>query len=177
MIKNMKKKAAMAAAAGMIALSTLGTAVPAFAAPADFTDLVTEKQAAVNSAAAVVPSAAVLTSAKTGENAFEMEFLDPNTLQRFHVTVDRATDKVAKVVIDSSNYPGSVTVSKTEADAKATILQTYPDATDIVVTSVKDSSSGTPFVVYKATFKTKEFTGTALLNPATCLIGHQELVY
>ena len=49
-----EEKSSYAAAAGMIALSTLGTAVPAFAAPADFTDLVTEKQAAVNSAAAVV---------------------------------------------------------------------------------------------------------------------------
>ena len=91
--------------------------------------------------------------------------------------MDRATSKVQKAVIKTSNYPGSVTVNKTEADVKGTILADYPDAKNIVVTKYTDDKSGTPFVIYKATFETATLTGTALLNPATALIGYQELQF
>ena len=119
----------------------------------------------------------MLTSAKTDDAKFDLEYLVPDTLQRYEIVVDRATSKVQSAVIKTSNYPGSVTVSKTEADVKGTILANYPDAKNIVVTKYTDDKSGTPFVIYKATFETATLTGTALLNPATALIGYQELKF
>ena len=60
---------------------------------------------------------------------------------------------------------------------KEAIKARYADARNIVVTKKTDDKDGTPFVVYKATFETDAFTGEALLNPATCYIGYQELTY
>ena len=99
------------------------------------------------------------------------------TIAAKQVEVDRATQKVKEVEVKSSNYPGSVTVSKTEEDVKEAIKARYADARNIVVTKKTDDKDGTPFVVYKATFETDAFTGEALLNPATCYIGYQELTY
>ncbi len=171
---TLKKKIISIASAGVIALSFAGAAVPAFAATSA---TISSKQAAIDSATKVVPSNAVLTEAKTDDAKFDLEYLIPDTLQRYSVLVDRETSKVKHVAVKSSNFPGSVTVSKTVDDVKATILAAYPDAKNIDVTIYEDASSGTPFKVYKAAFETPELTGTALLNPATALIGEQELEY
>lgn len=168
------KKISMAIVAGVVVASSFGAIVPAMAAPAVQSTLASKK-AAIDAAAKVVPPQAVLTSAKTDDATFDLEYEVPDTLRRYDVVVDRATSKVQKAIIKSSNYPGSVTVNKTEADVKGTILASYPDAKDIVVTRYTDDKSGTPFVIYKATFETAAFHGTALLNPATALIGYQEL--
>ncbi len=159
---NMKKYAVTAAVAAVLSGTFAGT-VPAFAAGVSTT--IAAKQTAVTNAQKVVPAAAKLVSAKTDDNKFELEFLDPDTLERYEVEVK------------SSNYPGSVTVSKTEEDVKEAIKARYADARNIVVTKKTDDKDGTPFVVYKATFETDAFTGEALLNPATCYIGYQELTY
>ena len=161
---NMKKYAVTAAVAAVLSGTFAGT-VPAFAAGVSTT--IAAKQTAVTNAQKVVPAAAKLVSAKT----------DPDTLERYEVEVDRATQKVKEVEVKSSNYPGSVTVSKTEEDVKEAIKARYADARNIVVTKKTDDKDGTPFVVYKATFETDAFTGEALLNPATCYIGYQELTY
>ena len=171
---SLKKKVVSIASAGVIALSFAGAAVPVFAAT---TATISSKQAAIDSAAKVVPAEAVLTSAKTDDDKFDLEYLVPDTLQRYEIEVDRATSKVKEVEIKSSNFPGSVTVSKTAEDVKAAILEAYPDAKNIVVTLKDDSSSGTDFKVYEAKFETPAFTGEAKLNPATALIGEQELEY
>lgn len=171
---NMKKYAVTAAVAAVLSGTFAGT-VPAFAAGVSTT--IAAKQTAVTNAQKVVPAAAKLVSAKTDDNKFELEFLDPDTLERYEVEVDRATQKVKEVEVKSSNYPGSVTVSKTEEDVKEAIKARYADARNIVVTKKNDDKDGTPFVVYKATFETDAFTGEALLNPATCYIGYQELTY
>ena len=163
---NMKKYAVTAAVAAVLSGTFAGT-VPAFAAGVSTT--IAAKQTAVTNAQKVVPAAAKLVSAKTDDNEFELE--------RYEVEVDRATQKVKEVEVKSSNYPGSVTVSKTEEDVKEAIKARYADARNIVVTKKTDDKDGTPFVVYKATFETDAFTGEALLNPATCYIGYQELTY
>ncbi|WP_270421542.1 MULTISPECIES: hypothetical protein [Acidaminococcus] len=173
---GLNKKIAKAIVAGLVVASSFGTVVPAMAAPA-VKDTIASKQAAIDAAAKVVPPEAVLTSAKTDDAKFDLEYLVPDTLQRYEIVVDRSTSKVQSAVIKTSNYPGSVTVSKTEADVKGTILADYPDAKNIVVTKYTDDKSGTPFVIYKATFETATLTGTALLNPATALIGYQELKF
>ena len=111
------------------------------------------------------------------DSTFEFDYLDPETLEHYFVTAARATQKVTNVEVKSSNYPGSVTVNKTPEDVKATIANRYAGARNIVVTTEKDDKDGTPFVVYKATFETDAFTGEALLNPATCYIGYQNLTY
>ena len=166
---NMKKYAVTAAVAAVLS-GTFAGAVPAFAAGVSTT--IAAKQTAVTNAQKVVPAAAKLVSAKTDDNEFELEFLE-----RYEVEVDRATQKVKEVEVKSSNYPGSVTVTKTEEDVKEAIKARYADARNIVVTKKTDDKDGTPFVVYKATFETDAFTGEALLNPATCYIGYQELTY
>lgn len=148
---NMKKYAVTAAVAAVLSGTFAGT-VPAFAAGVSTT--IAAKQTAVTNAQKVVPAAAKLVSAKTDDNKFELEFLDPDTLERYEVEVDRATQKV-----------------------KEAIKARYADARNIVVTKKTDDKDGTPFVVYKATFETDAFTGEALLNPATCYIGYQELTY
>ena len=111
---------------------TFAGTVPAFAAGVSTT--IAAKQTAVTNAQKVVPAAAKLVSAKTDDNKFELEFLDPDTLERYEVEVDRATQKVKEVEVKSSNYPGSVTVSKTEEDVKEAIKARYADARNIVVT-------------------------------------------
>ena len=115
---NMKKYAVTAAVAAVLSGTFAGT-VPAFAAGVSTT--IAAKQTAVTNAQKVVPAAAKLVSAKTDDNKFELEFLDPDTLERYEVEVDRATQKVKEVEVKSSNYPGSVTVSKTEEAVKEAI--------------------------------------------------------
>lgn len=171
---SMKKQMIAVAAAGVMALTGLGAAAPVFAATSD---TIAMKQTAKDAAAKVVPANAILTSAKTDDDKFELEYLVPDTLQRYEVEVDRATSKVKEVEVKSSNFPGSVTVNKTAEDVKAAILEAYPDAKNIVVTLKDDSSSGTDFKVYEAKFETPAFVGKAELNPATALIGEQELEY
>jgi 2-phospho-L-lactate transferase/gluconeogenesis factor (CofD/UPF0052 family) len=171
---KMKKYAVTLAVVTALTGSFAG-AVPALAAGVSNT--ISTKQTAIANAQKVVPAEAKLISAKTDENEFDLEFLDSDTLERYEVEVDRATQKVKEVEIKSSNYPGSVTVNKTPEDVKAAILGRYPNAKNIVVTTEKDDKEGTPFVVYKATFETDDFSGEALLNPATCFIGYQDLEY
>ncbi|MCH3950087.1 MAG: hypothetical protein LKE33_03990 [Acidaminococcus sp.] len=172
---KLSKYVAAAVVAAAVTGSVAGTAVPVYAAAVS--DTISAKQTAINNASQVVPAAAKLVGAKTGEDEFELEYLDPDTLERYEVEVDRATQKVKEVEVKSSNYPGSVTVNKTPEDVKAAITARYPDAKNIVVETVKDDKEGTPFVVYKATFETDAFAGEALLNPATCYIGYQDLEY
>ena len=88
---NMKKYAVTAAVAAVLSGTFAGT-VPAFAAGVSTT--IAAKQTAVTNAQKVVPAAAKLVSAKTDDNEFELEFLDPDTLERYEVEVDRATQKV-----------------------------------------------------------------------------------
>ncbi len=171
---ELKKYAAAAVIAAAITGTAAGMAVPAYAA---VSETISDKQAAIDSAAKVVPSNGKLVGAKTDEADFDLDYLDPATLEHYEVEVDRATKKVKEVEIKSSNYPGSVTVNKTADDVKAAISSRYPDARNITVTTVNDSKEGTPFVIYKAAFETDAFTGEALLNPATCYIGYQKLEY
>ena len=171
---NMKKYAVTAAVAAVLSGTFAGT-VPAFAAGVSTT--IAAKQTAVTNAQKVVPAAAKLVSAKTDDNEFELEFLDPDTLERYEVEVDRATQKVKEVEVKSSNYPGSVTVSE-DGRRRQRSHQRLVMLTPATSSSRKtDDKDGTPFVVYKATFETDAFTGEALLNPATCYIGYQELTY
>ena len=107
---GLQKKIAKAIVAGLVVASSLGTVVPAMAAPA-VKDTIASKRAAIDAAAKVVPPEAVLTSAKTDDAKFDLEYLVPDTLQRYEIVVDRATSKVQKAVIKTSNYPGSVTVN------------------------------------------------------------------
>ena len=90
---NMKKYAVTAAVAAVLS-GTFAGAVPAFAAGVSAT--IAAKQTAVTNAQKVVPAAAKLVSAKTDDNEFELEFLDPDTLERYEVEVDGETVHLTK---------------------------------------------------------------------------------
>lgn len=90
---ELKKYAAAAVIAAAITGTAAGMAVPAYAA---VSETISDKQAAIDSAAKVVPSNAKLVGAKTDEADFDLDYLDPATLEHYEVEVDRATKKSKK---------------------------------------------------------------------------------
>lgn len=136
---------------------------------------ITDRDTAIAVAKAEMPADAVFLGykAKKTPGKYEVTFRDPTTLDVFEVEVNNG--KVTEVDIDSTNYPGSVTIKKTEADIQGIILSAYPDARDIVVTKkLEDNGYQT---VYKAYFTTAKFKAEAKLNPATGAFGKRELKY
>lgn len=162
----------------LVAMATMAVAATSFAAPAasGVHASLSAKNKAIATAKVEVPTDANYFGTKNAATTYVVKYQDPNTLDYYDVTVDKATGKVAHVSISGSNFPGSVTVNKTEADVKAKIAEAYPNATNIVVTKEADPN-GVNLVIYKATFSTPKFDGVAQLNPATCLFGHRELTY
>lgn len=168
------KKALMS----FVAMATLAVAATSFAASAadGVKASLSAKNTAIATAKVEVPADANYFGTKNETDSYIVKYQDPNTLDYYDVTVNKATSKVTHVSISGSNFPGSVTVNKTEADVKAKIMEAYPDATNVVVTKESDPN-GVNLVIYKATFSTPKFDGVAQLNPATCLFGHRELSY
>lgn len=133
------------------------------------------RDAAIAAAKAEMPADAVFLGYKPSKtpDKYEVTFRDPATLDVFEVEIKNG--KVAEIDINSTNYPGSVTIKKTEADIKDVILKAYPDAKDIVVSKkLEDNGYQT---VYKAYFTTAKFKAEAKLNPATGAFGKRELKY
>ena len=162
---------------GLVAIGTMAMAATSFAAAKDGVKAtLNAKNKAIATAKVEVPTAANYFGTTNSADAFVVKYQDPDTLDYYDVTVAKATEKVTHVSISGSNFPGSVTINKKEADVKAKILESYPDATNIVVT-LEDDPNGQNLKIYKATFSTAKFDGVAQLNPATCLYGHRELSY
>lgn len=136
---------------------------------------ITAKQAAIDLAKAEVPAGSNFFGAKSkGMGEYKVLFQDPATLDYYEVDIENG--RIDEIEIKGSDFPGSVTINKTPEDVKAKILETYPDATNIVVTK-EDDPKAKNLMIYKAKFTTPKFTGEAQLNPATCLYGHRELKY
>lgn len=163
---------------GLVAIGTMALTVTAFAATKNtgVKALLTEKEKAIATAKLEVPTASNYFGTSNKAAVYDVKYQDPDTLDYYDVTVDKATNKVKHVTISGSNFPGSVTINKKTADVTAKILETYPNASNIVVT-LEDDPNGQNLKIYKATFDTPKFTGVAQLNPATCLYGHRELSY
>ncbi len=172
---KMKKNISALAAASLLAVSVLGTAAPALAS--EVTDTIRAKNMSVENAKKVVPASAILTGVKLDAEEYELSFKDLDTLSLYDVDVDKATQKVKKVEITSTQNPGSVTVNKTAEEAKAAVLAAYPNATNVTVEKEEKDIGGATYVAYKATFETAEYKAEALLNPATLAIGQEEREY
>ena len=162
----------------IVAMGTMAIAATSFAATktTGVKAVLSAKNKAIATAKLEVPTGSNYFGTSNDTNAFMVKFQDPTTLDYYDVTVNKATGKTTHVSISGSNFPGSVTINKTEADVKAKIMETYPDATNVVV-ALEDDPNGKNLKIYKATFATAKFNGVAQLNPATCLYGHRELSF
>ena len=79
-----------------------------------------------------------------------------------------------EVKIDGAVFVlGSTVINKTTDDVKGVLLKTYPDATNIVITTDHDMNN----TYYQANFTTKKFKGEAKFNPATGVIIERTLEY
>jgi len=173
------KKALMAVAAiCALAMATTGLAAAKTAKPvtAGIRASLSEKQQAIELAKSECPANCNYFGTKNGEKAYMVKLQNPDTLDYYDVMVSKADKKIHHITISGSNFPGSVTINKKEADVTAKILADYPDAKNIVVTLENDPNA-VNLKIYKATFSTAKFNGVAQLNPATCLYGHRELDY
>jgi hypothetical protein len=165
---KLKKVLMSLVAVGMMALTATAFAATKTVAKQDgIHSLLSAKNKAIATAKLEVPANSNYFGTKNKAANYVVKFQDPATLDYYDVTVEKATDKVKHVTISGSNFPGSVT---------AKILESYPAATNIVVT-LEDDPNGQNLKIYKATFTTPKFDGVAQLNPATCLYGHRELSY
>ena len=174
---KMKKVLMSLVAIGVMALTATGFAATKGAAKQDGVKaLLTEKQQAVATAKVEVPEGSNYFGTSNKATTYVVKYQDPATLDYYDVIIDKATKKVHHVTISGSNFPGSVTINKKAADVTAKIMETYPNASNIVVT-LEDDPNGQNLKIYKATFTTPKFNGVAQLNPATCLYGHRELSY
>lgn len=172
----MKLKKVLVALVTGCTLAFTATSFAAAPAASGVHQALSQKTAAIATAKAEVPGNANYFGTKDEDAAYVVKYQNPDTLDYYDVTVEKATNKVKHVSISGSNFPGSVTINKTPEDVKAKILADYPTAKDIVVTK-EDDPNGKNLVIYKATFSTDKFTAVAQLNPATCLYGHRELDY
>ena len=129
---------------------------------------------AIIAARTEVPKAAnLLGYNEDGENIL-VAFQDPATLENYFVKVVRNTSKVKEVKIDGAVFVlGSTVINKTTDDVKGVLLKTYPDATNIVITTDHDMNN----TYYQANFTTKKFKGEAKFNPATGVIIERTLEY
>ena len=149
----------------LIALMTLGTAIPVFAQTAADSQLI---------ALPHLPEDAVFLDSEPEENGFtELTYWSESTHELYEITVDPASQTVRAIEIDLWDGSGSHTVQLSEDEAKALLIDLYPDA---VIDSVRTEEDDGLFV-YKLLFTTPEFFGRAEMNPETGIILERELDY
>lgn len=85
-----------------------------------------------------------------------------------------ATSKIKEIEVKGATFvKGSTIINKTPNDIKLAVLDTYPDARNIVVSMDKDGNNS----YYEAEFTTVKFKGEVKFNPATGVIFERELDY
>ena len=89
------------------------------------------------------------------------------------VEVSLETGKVLKMHMEGASIHGSTVMTKSFEDIEAIILEEYPDAQEIIITTGQDGNN----TYYDAVFVTGEFAAEAKINPVTGAFSEREYVF
>ena len=75
--------------------------------------------------------------------------------------------------MEGASIHGSTIMTKSFEDIEAIILEEYPDAQEIIITTGQDGNN----TYYDAVFVTGEFAAEAKINPVTGAFSEREYVF
>lgn len=127
----------------------------------------------LDAAERIVPVNAEIVSMEEGVETTLLVYVDGETMTYYDLSFNTATLKLEKLRAQSSNIIGSTMMSKTAEDIKTIVLQEYPEAVDLEITTVKDGLN----TYYKAAFNMADYRAVLKLNPVTGAIGERVLFY
>lgn len=127
----------------------------------------------LDTAERIVPANAEIVSTEEGAETTLLVYVDEETMTYYDLSFNTATLKLEKMRAQSSNIIGSTMMSKTVGDIEKIVLQEYPEAADLEITTVKDGLN----TCYKAAFDTADYRAVLKLNPVTGAIGERVLFY
>lgn len=111
---------------------------------------------------------------EAGTDVILARFRNNDTYVNYDIRMDANTGALISKDIIGSNYVGSTVVLKTEEDARKIALEAYPDAQDLVISTIKDDVN----TYYEASFNTPKYINAVLeISPATGAIGKHMLKY
>lgn len=156
----------------LAALAVLCVGAMAMAAPVP--SQLGQSREAIEVAKVEIPATCNLLGYTTKDDESLITFQDPDTLEYYYVKVVTATSKIKEIEVKGATFvKGSTIINKTPNDIKLAVLDTYPDARNIVVSMDKDGNNS----YYEAEFTTVKFKGEVKFNPATGVIFERELDY
>lgn len=128
---------------------------------------------AVEAAKSKLPDSIVVMGYDEGQDTAIVNFRDPESLLDYEVEVSLETGKVLKMEIDGASIHGSTVITKSFADIEQIILEEYPDANEILITTEQDGNN----TYYEAEFVTDEFAAEVKINPVTGAFSEREYVF
>ena len=128
---------------------------------------------AVEAAKTKLPESIVVLGYDEGQDTAIVNFRDPDNLLDYAVEVSMETGKVLRVHMEGASIHGSTIMTKSFEDIEAIILEEYPDAQEIIITTGQDGNN----TYYEAVFVTDEFAAEAKLNPVTGAFSEREYVF
>jgi len=128
---------------------------------------------AVEAAKTKLPESIVVLGYDEGQDTAIVNFRDPDNLLDYAVEVSMETGKVLRVHMEGASIHGSTIMTKSFEDIEAIILEEYPDAQEIIITTGHDGNN----TYYEAVFVTDEFAAEAKLNPVTGAFSEREYVF
>jgi len=75
--------------------------------------------------------------------------------------------------MEGASIHGSTVMTKSFEDIEAIVLEEYPDAQEIIITTGQDGNN----TYYDAVFVTGEFAAEAKINPVTGAFSEREYVF
>lgn len=128
---------------------------------------------AVEAAKTKLPESIVVLGYDEGQDTAIVNFRDPDNLLDYAVEVSMETGKVLRMHMEGASIHGSTIMTKSFEDIEAIILEEYPDAQEIIITTGQDGNN----TYYEAVFVTDEFAAEAKLNPVTGAFSEREYVF
>ena len=128
---------------------------------------------AVEAAKTKLPDTIVVMGYDEGQDTAIVNFRDPESLLDYAVEVSLETGKVLKMNVEGASIHGSTIITKTFEDIEAIILNEYPDAQEILITTGQDGNN----TYYDAVFVTSEFAAEVKMNPVTGAFSERDYVF
>lgn len=128
---------------------------------------------AVEAAKTKLPENIVVLGYDEGQDTAIVNFRNPDDLFDYAVEVSLETGKVLKMHMEGASIHGSTIMTKSLEDIEAIILEEYPDAQEIIITTGQDGNN----TYYDAVFVTGEFAAEAKINPVTGAFSEREYVF
>ncbi|MEG0918552.1 MAG: PepSY domain-containing protein [Bacilli bacterium] len=120
-----------------------------------------------------VPKTAEFVNTKDEETKYEVDFYDKTNKESFEVEVHKESKAVKKIESNMDNDRGSKTVKLSKSQASAIIKKAFDNLTSLKITLNKDDG----LYKYDASFKAKDFYGSAEVNPETGVILESTIKY